>query len=534
MKNKIGPIALLTVTGLFGLLTAFLILICYICGVPILYAILASIVVLIVQFLISPWLTDLNMRWVYKAQFDPQIPEFLEGFITDVCAANDMAFPRIGYIDDGAPNAFTYGRTKNDSRIILTRGIFELLDEEEVKAVVGHELGHAVHYDMMLMTAAQLVPMVLYAIYQVCSEARSSSHTKESKRGEGGIKMIGFIAYILYVLSNYVILWLSRAREYYADRFSAETTGNPNALASALVEIGFGLSTKTLKKQKKQSAGSPTTIGISDAASSTPMAVCCYSDGEFDPQNIRNAMKWDMWNVWAKLYELKSTHPLISKRLLALSEMSLSYDQEPYITFDEKQPESYVDDFAKELLIYYFPIITVIAALIIAVTSANPILMGLIGVFGFGASLLKFRYSHPGGGFTSASVRELLGIVKVSGITSVPCELRGKIIGRGNPGCVFNEDFVVQDETGIIMLDYQQPLFLINKIFALFKSPEYFDKIVTVRGWYRRSPVPYIEIKELEINGETKKCHSVTFGYIWRLILFAICLAFAVILMFAH
>ena len=56
-----------------------------------------------------------------------------------------MKYPNMGFINDGAPNAFTYGRTKNDARIVLTHGIFELLDEEEVKAVVAHELGHAVH-----------------------------------------------------------------------------------------------------------------------------------------------------------------------------------------------------------------------------------------------------------------------------------------------------------------------------------------------------------------------------------------------------
>ena len=80
-----------------------------------------------------------------------------------------MKYPRIGYIDDGAPNAFTYGHTKNDARIVLTRGIFELLTEEEVKAVVAHELGHAVHYDMLFMTVAQLVPLFLYGVYEICT-----------------------------------------------------------------------------------------------------------------------------------------------------------------------------------------------------------------------------------------------------------------------------------------------------------------------------------------------------------------------------
>ena len=73
-----------------------------------------------------------------------------------------MKYPKIGYIKDGSPNAFTYGRTKNDARIMLTHGIFDLLTPEEVKAVVSHEIGHAVHYDMFLMTAVQIVPLVLY------------------------------------------------------------------------------------------------------------------------------------------------------------------------------------------------------------------------------------------------------------------------------------------------------------------------------------------------------------------------------------
>ena len=244
MKNKLFSISILTMTGLFGLLVAFLVLVFYFLDVPVIYALIGGIVALILQFLISPWLTDLNMRWIYKAKFDAQLPDYLDAFIADVCAQNNMKLPRIGFIDDGAPNAFTYGHTKNDARIILTRGIFELLNEEEVKAVVAHELGHAVHYDILVMTAAQLVPMVLYAVYKACMDYKSSSSSKDSSKGEGGVKLIGVIAYILYIIANYIVLWLSRTREYMADAFSADVTRNPNALGSALVEIGFGLSTE--------------------------------------------------------------------------------------------------------------------------------------------------------------------------------------------------------------------------------------------------------------------------------------------------
>ena len=119
-------------------------------------------------------------------------------------------------------------------------------------------------------------------------------------------------------------------------------------------------------------------------------------------------------------------------------------------------------------------------------------------------NFIKFKLRHKSG-YTKTTVSNLLGEVKVSDVTSIPCELKGTIIGRGNRGCIFSEDFVIKDETGIIFLDYNQPLYIINKVFALFKLPQNFDKEITIKGWYRRSPVPYVEIYEMTIDGKTKK-----------------------------
>ena len=163
MKKMFG-ISMLTITCLYGILAALVIFITLICGGEIIYAIAGSIIVLFIQFLIAPWLTDLSMRFFYKAKFGAEIPDYLKKFLEEECQKHGVKYPKIGLIDDGAPNAFTYGRTKSDARIIITRGIFELLNEEEVKAVVGHEMGHIVHMDMMVMTFAQIVPLV-YMLY---------------------------------------------------------------------------------------------------------------------------------------------------------------------------------------------------------------------------------------------------------------------------------------------------------------------------------------------------------------------------------
>ena len=529
MKKNLLGISLITMTCLYGLLAAIIILIFILTGLPVINGIVLSIIILIIQFLISPFLTDLSMKWFYKARFENDIPEYLKNFINQICDKYNMKYPKIGLIDDGAPNAFTYGRTKNDARIVLTRGIFNLLNEQEVMAVVGHELGHAKHYDMVFMTVAQLVPLVLYGIYETFT--RSNSKSSSNNNSSGYLEMIGLIAYILYVLSEYIVLWLSRTREYYADSFSIEETRNPNALTTSLIKIGYGLSINNEpeqedeKKKKKHTISNSKVIGIFDSKTSKALVSTSYNNGLISADNIKNAMKWETWNIWAKLYELKSTHPLISTRLKAISNRCNEYGQTPFVTFDLQKQESYVDDFAIEVVINYLPIVMLLLTLIIATISGIYTDYGLkiVGIGGVITMILSFiklgrRYKNNIE-YKETTVSDLLGEVKVSGVTSIPCTLEGTIIGRGNPGCIFNEDFVIKDNTGIMFLDYNQPLKTVNKIFAIFKSKEYFDKTIKVKGWYRRSPVPYIEIKEMEIDGKIKKCYTYTWAKISRIIL---------------
>ena len=517
MKRTVLNISIITMVGLYAMLTILLFLIALVCELPLTPIIGISIIVMLIQFLIAPWITDLTTKFLYRANFNYQLPEYLSGFLDLVCSTNNMKVPKVGIIDDGAPNAFTYGRTKNDARLIISRGVFELLNPEEVKAVVAHEIGHAVHYDMLFMTVAQVVPLVLYYIYETLSRGNRKS-SKGNKDGKDYSALIAVIAYVLYIISQYIILWLSRTREYYADEFSIETTRDPNALASALVKIGFGLNISN--NSTGHSVKDIGALGIFDSKTSKTL-VLTSNNNIANTEAIKNTMKWEMWNPWAFIYELSSTHPLISKRLLAISKFSPYYDQQPFISFDLQRPESYLDDFALELLIKYSSAIVVCVFFFLTVFSYS--ILGsvvlargvlIVGVFFFLASLLlAFNRAHKmSKGFPFRYVSDLLGEVKVSQVTSIPCELAGTIIGRGNPGCIFNEDFVIQDQSGIMFLDYNQPLTIVNKVFALFKSQEYFNKVVRVRGWYRRNPVPYVEIFEYEVDGKKKRIYTYYFS----------------------
>ena len=90
MKKNLFGVSLLTITCLYGVLSAFVILIFILTGAPVIYGILISIIILILQFLISPIAIDVSMRWFYKAKFNYDMPDYLKNFIGEVCKKYNM------------------------------------------------------------------------------------------------------------------------------------------------------------------------------------------------------------------------------------------------------------------------------------------------------------------------------------------------------------------------------------------------------------------------------------------------------------
>ncbi|MBU0547739.1 MAG: M48 family metalloprotease [Candidatus Omnitrophica bacterium] len=501
--------------GLYALLSLFLIIFVELGKISASSALIVGIAVAALQFILGPLLMDFSLRMLYKMSWlNPEdLPQHLRIFISKICQDKGVNFPRMGIILDGSPNAFTYGHHPNNARIVITQGLLDLLSEEETEAVVAHEMGHVLHWDMLIMTLAQLVPLVLYYIYRTLIRLRIKGKDKTAPFRI----LIAVSAYVLYTISEFIVLWFSRLREYFADRFSGEVTGNPNALASALVKIGYGLAGDdsgkgSIKyKERQDTLNSLGPMGIFDSKTANILAVSGYSGprsmgGEVDKEKLRGAAKWDLWNPWAAYYELQSTHPLIAKRLRFLSNQSRVLGKDPYVEFNQRRPESYWDDFLLDLSIKAFPFIAFVASITLFIVKKEAFFLWF-GAFVFGSAyLIHTLFSYPDSDFPVLNIKNLLSKIKVSAIRPVPCLIRGKIIGRGVPGLIFSEDFVMQDETGIIFLDYRQPLGIFNFLFGLLRAARYINEEVEVVGWYRRAPVPYIEIKKLKIAHKESTC----------------------------
>lgn len=536
-KGKLFVASLATIIGLYGILMLLLIIIFEILEIGLDCLLITSVIILFIEFLIAPFSMDLTLNWFYKINWrkKDEIPEYVQKFIEEICREKNIKFPKFGIIEDNSPNAFTYGRGPNSARLVLTKGTILMLSEDELKAVIAHEMGHIIHWDMLLMTVAQLVPVVAYSISKIfLNSQKNRRRSSKSDKAEGITILIGIISYVVYIISEYIVLWFSRIREYYADQFSGEVTGNPNFLASALIKIGFGLKSS----EGKTKLNSVSALGICDDKTMKTLGVVSYTNTNptklFDEEMLRDISKWDLWNPWATIYEINSTHPLIAKRLKSLSKQAYNMDIQPLYTFEEYKPESYVDDFFKDLFIMFLPFIVFIIGcfLSLIIPGTNPgfgVLITCIIATIF--SLIKTKYRYPTKNFDEKRVVELLKEIKVSSVSPVACSIKGNLIGRGTPGYIFSEDFTLEDDTGIIFLDYAQPLNIWNGLFGLLKAEKYIGKEVEVIGWYRRSPVPYIEIKEIVLADKTIKCHSYTAQIILSIVLIIVLAIFGLMML---
>jgi len=185
------------------------------------------------QYLIGPSIVSLMMKvkWVSE-QEEPE----LHRQVAELAQKAGIPKPKVGVSQLSIANAFAFGRTIRDGRVCITQGIQRLLSKEELKAVIGHEIAHLKHRDMMIITLLSVIPLILYWIAFSLMLGGTSGGRRQ---GGGYAALIGMGAFLLYFLTNLLVMYGSRIREYYADERSVRLGNHPQHLASALYKLVY-------------------------------------------------------------------------------------------------------------------------------------------------------------------------------------------------------------------------------------------------------------------------------------------------------
>ncbi|MCL4320701.1 MAG: zinc metalloprotease HtpX [Candidatus Thermoplasmatota archaeon] len=203
----------------------------------------------IAQYLLSPYIIG---RMYHLRKVNPQDPStaWLYASLQQVCSYNNQRVPELFIAETPVANAFAYGSLLSGRRMAVTRGLLNILNRDEVEAVMGHEIGHLKHHDVALLLAIGLIPTIIFYF------GYSMLFGGGRKGGNGSIFIIALVMMGVSFVFNIMILGVNRMRESYADVNSAQTIpGGAENLQTALAKI---VASTPQKKHLRKSAGSST------------------------------------------------------------------------------------------------------------------------------------------------------------------------------------------------------------------------------------------------------------------------------------
>jgi heat shock protein HtpX len=309
-----------TIAAIIGLSTLFLTIILSLFDALNLYTLALSIVFInVLQWLIAPYLIDVMYRVRKVSRVEE--PE-LYNMVDRLSQKSNIKPPTLVIAKIPIPNAFAYGSPLSGTRVAITSGLLNTLENEEIEAVIGHELGHLRHHDVQVMMFVSILPALFY--YLGFSMMWSSTYSQKSERdGSSSLVLIGLLSILLYWVLTFFTLYLSRLREYYADRHSTTVVDDGSRkLSEGLVKIVEWTERTRSQNRNTYNMSSLKTLFISD------------------PDNAaRDLKEINQTNIWRSdqdlvarymnrrvtstdtFAELFSTHPNMVKRLRALQQL---------------------------------------------------------------------------------------------------------------------------------------------------------------------------------------------------------------------
>jgi len=240
------------------LVTLFLLGLLYVAFAGVLFSAGAGVGVMVVVIaalsLSQLFLSDkLALKSMGAKEVSPEEAPGLHAMIERLCIQADLPKPKIAVADLDVPNAFAMGRSPKNATVCATTGIMRTLSPAELEGVMAHELAHVKNRDVLIMTVASFFASIASMIMQFAFFFGGG----DDEDGGAPFLVILLASFVVYIVSFFLMLALSRYREFSADRGAALVTGRPSALSSALMRISGAMErvpTRDLREAERMNA----------------------------------------------------------------------------------------------------------------------------------------------------------------------------------------------------------------------------------------------------------------------------------------
>ena len=240
---------------LLGALAGLLVGLGYMIGGPGM-ALIALVFAGVMNFFVY-WFSDkAALRMAGAKEVSAAEEPHLHAIVEEVALLAEVPKPKVFIIQNESPNAFATGRNPQHAVVAVTTGIMRILTERELRAVIGHEIGHVKNRDILTASiAATMAGAISYIQMMLMFGAMFGG----GRRGGGTGMVVAFVASIVAAVAAGILqMAISRTREYQADRSGADYTRDPEALANALGKLHNGVQTRPME----QKAGAEATSSL--------------------------------------------------------------------------------------------------------------------------------------------------------------------------------------------------------------------------------------------------------------------------------
>ncbi len=215
--------------------------------------VIAFIFALIMNFG-SYWFSDKIVLWMYKARElkKNEYPEIVE-IVKDVAHKAEIPMPRLYVVESAQPNAFATGRNENNAVVAFTTGILTLLNKDELKGVIAHELSHVKNKDILITTIAATIAGVISYMATMAQWSMLFGGGRDDDNGPNIISLL-ILMIVTPLIATLLQMALSRSREYMADESGARTLKDSKGLASALAKLHKGVQMNPMRQGNQATA----------------------------------------------------------------------------------------------------------------------------------------------------------------------------------------------------------------------------------------------------------------------------------------
>ncbi|MCW6035324.1 M48 family metalloprotease [Spirulina subsalsa FACHB-351] len=499
--------------------------------------------VFLVVFVAAPWFLEILLQRLYKLEPLPlhrlaaQYPETAKVF-QRLTRHYQVPTPKLALLPTGAPVAMTYGHLPRTACIVLSDALLEQLEDDELAALLAAQFRPIVSREGFLMSGAIAFLQIPFTLYWLIAQQGERWREKPPRHYplvaipllQALCSLGTTVCYTFYWLWRLPLLYVSRQRQYYSDRFAAQFTGNPNALSRALLKMTIGIA-----RQIEQRQFTTALLESFDLLMPISHRQALTLGSVPDTSPFSDLLRWDCTNPYRHWLALVNSHPLLGDRLYLLNRYANHWKLQPEVDLPTliPPPKTPKDHWFKLKNSYTaLPILQsailsglgfgLLARLILAAIgllsdllspwvrlplwrliwfyNAQPVLINACILAAFSLSLIVWINGYFPDIRISPSREDprLEDLIRPSHSVppkSYPVRLKGQLMGRQGLQNQLLQDLMLKTDSGSIKLHFFSKLGPLGNLLPLAPHPSQFiGQMVTVSGWFRRGSTPWIDV----------------------------------------